>query len=164
LLSIPCLGIGQLNPATIASTPSSHGGDLVFILHAHHGFTKRIAAGAINTLLEAGTAAEVPATSKLHLALIIGPYGGKHLDFASYNTVVLISGSTEVTFTIAFLLDLASKSEKQISPVKVFLSGLSKLLLARHLCHPKCNKLLMSYIELELNPPFAFSLRTCRSI
>lgn len=42
LLSIPRLGAGQSHPATIASTPSSHKNDLIFILKGHKGFTNRL--------------------------------------------------------------------------------------------------------------------------
>src|SRR6202044_1123150 len=42
LLSIPRLGFGQSHPAPITSIPSSHNGDLVFILKCHKGFTSRI--------------------------------------------------------------------------------------------------------------------------
>jgi ferric-chelate reductase len=41
-LSIPKFGIGQSHPATIASVPSSHNGELVFILKGHQGFTSRL--------------------------------------------------------------------------------------------------------------------------
>jgi hypothetical protein len=41
-LSIPKLGLGQSHPATIASVPTSHNGDLVFILKGHKGFTSRL--------------------------------------------------------------------------------------------------------------------------
>src|SRR6266487_4567202 len=41
-LCIPHFGLGQSHPATIASLSSSHDGDLIFILRAHKGFTRRI--------------------------------------------------------------------------------------------------------------------------
>ena len=48
-LSIPKFGPGQSHPATIASIPSSHGGDLVFILKSHKGFTSRLLKSATNS-------------------------------------------------------------------------------------------------------------------
>jgi ferric-chelate reductase len=41
-LSIPKFGVGQSHPATIASVPTSHNGELVFILKGHKGFTSRL--------------------------------------------------------------------------------------------------------------------------
>ncbi|OCL13763.1 ferric reductase-like protein like transmembrane component [Glonium stellatum] len=100
LLSLPRFGVGQSHPATIASVPSSHGGDLVFILRAHQGFTTRILAGASESIESKAT----------YLAFIDGPYGGTHLDFAAFSTVILIAGSTGVTFTLSLLLDLAARA------------------------------------------------------
>jgi ferric-chelate reductase len=48
-LSIPKFGPGQSHPATIASIPSSHGGDLVFILKSHKGFTSRLLKSATSS-------------------------------------------------------------------------------------------------------------------
>ena len=48
-LSIPRFGLGQSHPATIASVPTSHGGDLVFILKGHKGFTSRLLKSATNS-------------------------------------------------------------------------------------------------------------------
>ena len=117
LLSLPRFGIGQSHPATIASIPSSHEGKLVFLLRAHHGFTSRIHANASVDSLHEGTA-EPPASKTTHLALIDGPYGGKHLDFASFSTVLLVAGSAGVTFTVPILLDLAFRAQKQKLPVR----------------------------------------------
>jgi ferric-chelate reductase len=50
--------------------------------------------------------------SSTHLALIDGPYGGTHLDFASFNTVILIAGSTGVTFTLPVLMDISSRAQR----------------------------------------------------
>jgi ferric-chelate reductase len=97
-LSIPSLGLGQSHPATIASVPSSHNGDLIFLLRSYRGFTSR--------LHRAATANE----SQTFLTLIDGPYGGTHSDFAAFDTAVLIAGSTGVTFTLSLLLDLAHRA------------------------------------------------------
>ncbi|CZR60757.1 related to ferric reductase (metalloreductase) [Phialocephala subalpina] len=105
LLSIPRFGIIQSHPATIASTPSSNGGDLVFILRAHHGFTSRVHKAASSDSLSPDPAIQT------HLALIDGPYGGTHLDFASFTTVVLIAGSTGITFALPILVDLAFRAQ-----------------------------------------------------
>jgi ferric-chelate reductase len=120
LLSLPSFGLGQSHPVTITSIPSSHEGKLVFILKAHRGFTSRIHANESIVSLHGGSASsESPQDSKTtHLALIDGPYGGTQLDFASYTSVLLIAGSTGVTFTLPVLLDLALRAEKQKPLVK----------------------------------------------
>jgi ferric-chelate reductase len=121
LLSLPRFGVGQSHPATIASIPSSHEGKLVFFLRAHHGFTSKIHANAsVVSLSSSGAASpESPLESKTsHLALIDGPYGGKQLDFAAFGTVLLISGSTGVTFTLPILLDISFRAQKQKLCVK----------------------------------------------
>lgn len=48
-LSIPRFGVGQSHPATIASTPTSHNGDLIFILKGHKGFTSRLLKSAASS-------------------------------------------------------------------------------------------------------------------
>ena len=120
LLSLPRFGIGQSHPGTIASIPSSHEGKLVFYLRAHHGFTSRIQANASTVSLVEGTASPEPsyASKSTHIALIDGPYGGKQLDFASFTSVLLIAGSTGVTFTLPILLDIAFRAQKQNLPVQ----------------------------------------------
>jgi hypothetical protein len=50
--------------------------------------------------------------------LIDGPYGGKQLDFAAFGTVLLIAGSTGVTFTLPILLDIAFRSQSLKLPVR----------------------------------------------
>ena len=120
LLSIPRFGVLQSHPATIASTPTSHNGDLVFILKSHKGFTKRLARGKVTLLdpeknIDADTPGQI---SQKHTAFIDGPYGGKHADFAAFNTVVLIAGSTGVTYILPVLLDIAQRSKSQDLPVR----------------------------------------------
>ena len=126
LISIPRFGFAQSHPATIASTPSSHNGDLVFLLKSHGGFTKRI--------LRSGSAADLSqdqdtktepspspkAQQKAHRAFIDGPYGGSHANFASFDTVVLVAGSTGITFILPILLDIAHRAAdlKQKLPVR----------------------------------------------
>jgi ferric-chelate reductase len=117
-LSIPRLGFGQSHPATIASIPSSHGGDLVFILKSNKGFTRRILKSATKPQslqspnserqeFESGSSA-VP--KKAYIALVGGPYGASNSDPAAFDTVLLISGSTGVTFMISNLLSLAHRA------------------------------------------------------
>lgn len=147
-LSIPKFGIGQSHPATIASVPTSHDGELVFILKGHKGFTSRIlrSAGSSTSLLpskEGGSSLATSGVQVSHVALIDGPYGSSHNDFASFDTVFLIAGSTGTTFTLSILLDIAARVQKQRLPVKriVFLwiikntswtSWISKELTAAH--------------------------------
>ncbi|KAK4692075.1 hypothetical protein P7C71_g5059, partial [Lecanoromycetidae sp. Uapishka_2] len=121
LLSIPRLGAGQSHPATIASRPSSHGNDLIFILKAHRGFTRRLitSAGSSTTSLLPKTKQEAAlASQQTHTALIDGPYGGSQADFAAFDTVLLIAGSTGVTFTLSLLLDIAHRATSQRLPVR----------------------------------------------
>jgi hypothetical protein len=119
-LSVPKFGIGQSHPATIASTPSSHGGDLVFILKSHNGFTSRLLKSASNSstsLLPTKEASASP-TQVSHLSLIDGPYGSSHSDFAAFDSVLLVSGSTGITFTLPILLDLAHRAQQVKLPLK----------------------------------------------
>ena len=121
-VSIPRYGFGQSHPATIASIPSSHGNDIVLILKAHGGFTKRIMTSAdpsATSITEAPKQEIVPSQDQ-RIALLDGPYGGSHPDFAAFDTVLLISGSTGVTFTLPILLDIAHRisSQNQRLPIR----------------------------------------------
>ncbi|KAM0140302.1 hypothetical protein ACHAP3_002600 [Botrytis cinerea] len=107
LLSIPQLGIGQSHPATIASIPSSHNGKLVFLLKAHKGFTGRLLYAAENS----------PASNLPWKARIDGPYGNT-VDYAAFDTVLLISGSTGTTYTLPILLDIATRAQSTLLPVQ----------------------------------------------
>lgn len=119
LLSIPKFGLVQSHPATIMSTSTSHGGDLVFILKAYKGFTRRILQAA-ESPSSVGLKAEISsAPLETHLALIDGPYGASHSDFACFDTLVLIAGGTGVTFTLSSLLDVAHRATSQKLPLRV---------------------------------------------
>lgn len=113
LLSIPRFGLLQSHPATIASIPSSHDGDLLFFLRAHRGFTRRILSAA-----EASKDPTSNSPSAEFLALIDGPYGATHADFAAFDTAVLIAGGTGVTFTLPILMDLAQRFARGRLPLK----------------------------------------------
>jgi ferric-chelate reductase len=115
LLSIPRYGIGQSHPATIASTATSHNGDLLFILKGQKGFTRALlkSANSSTTSLLAGTKEERATQQKAHITFIDGPYGASQADFACFDSVLLIAGSTGVTFTLPILLDLAHRASKQ---------------------------------------------------
>lgn len=119
-LAIPKFGPGQSHPATIASIPSSHSGDLVFLLKSHKGFTGRLLKTATNssTSLLPKTASPQAASPSTYLALIDGPYGSSHSDFCSFDTVFLIAGSTGTTFTLPILLDIAARAQNTRLPVK----------------------------------------------
>ncbi len=110
LLSIPKFGFAQSHPATIASTPNSHNGDLIFLLKSHKGFTKRICLPI--------TKEEAASSQATYTAFIDGPYGGSQADFGSFDTVLLVAGSTGVTFTLSILLDLAHRVTRQKLPVR----------------------------------------------
>ncbi|PQE11215.1 metalloreductase protein [Rutstroemia sp. NJR-2017a BVV2] len=124
LLSIPKLGLGQSHPATIASTPTSHDGDLVFLLKSHKGFTSRLlksaSASSVSILptKEGSIFSQSSSVEKTkYTALIDGPYGNTP-DFATFDTVLLISGSTGTTFTLPILLDIASRAHGPRLPVR----------------------------------------------
>jgi hypothetical protein len=118
LISIPKFGIMQAHPATILSTPRSHNGDLVFVLKSHKGFTRRIMLGANTSetaLLphskeESTSGQNAQVVSDTHLSLLDGPYGGSQSDFAAFDSVLLLAGSTGVTFTLSLLNDLADRA------------------------------------------------------
>jgi hypothetical protein len=120
-LSIPKLGLGQSHPATILSTPSSHNNDLVLLLRAHCGFTRRLIHSAKSSSTNVIEKIEDTRTVQIagqHLSLLGGPYGGSQSDFAAFDTVLLISGSTGVTFTLSILLDIAQRVKTQKLPVR----------------------------------------------
>ena len=122
LLSIPRFGFGQSHPATIASTPSSHDNDLVFILRTHNGFTKHISqAAGLSDKPTQGPKVITDShavTNEKHIAVIDGPYGASHSDFAAFDTTILIAGSTGVTFSIAILLGLAARAGVRKLPLR----------------------------------------------
>ncbi|KAK1825252.1 ferric-chelate reductase Frp1 [Friedmanniomyces endolithicus] len=121
LLSIPHFGIGQSHPATIASTPESHGGDLVFLLKARKGFTKKLLSSASAsdfTLVTSSGDKNAHAKGESHRAFIDGPYGGTQGDFAAFDTVLLVAGSTGITYVLSILLDLAARASKQKLPLR----------------------------------------------
>jgi ferric-chelate reductase len=115
LLAIPRYGVAQSHPATIASTPTSHNGDLLFILKAQKGFTKNLLESANSSTgsLLPGTKEEMATQQRTHVTFIDGPYGASQGDFACFDTVLLIAGSTGVTFTLPILLDLARRANEQ---------------------------------------------------
>ena len=120
LLSMPRLGFGQSHPATIASIPSSHNNDLIFILKGHRGFTNRLvkSANSSPTSLLPSTKQDSSTPPQTHIALIDGPYGGSQSDFAAFDSVLLIAGSTGITFTLPILLDIAHRASSSRLPVR----------------------------------------------
>ena len=122
LLSIPRFGFAQSHPATIASIPSSHDKNLVFILREYDGFTKKISEAARDSNDMPSSSKEMPnasaVASESHAAIIDGPYGASHSDFATFDTTILIAGSTGVTFSLAVLLDLAARASVRKLPLR----------------------------------------------
>lgn len=115
LLSIPRFGLMQSHPATIVSTPTSHAGDLVFILKSQRGFTKRLLAGAGDRLISHQQQDKRDEKSKhnmpvvKHRAFMHGPYGGSQSDFGAFDSICLIAGSTGITFTLSLLQNLSDR-------------------------------------------------------
>lgn len=118
LLSVPRFGVMQSHPATILSSPQSHGGALVFLLKSHKGFTLRIMEGANNSetallpqsIEDTDSEQHAQVTNMQHLALLDGPYGGSQSDMAAFDSVLLLAGSTGVTFTLSLLQDIADRA------------------------------------------------------
>lgn len=125
-LSIPRYCGLLSHPATIVSTPESHDGDMILILRAYAGFTRRVFAAAEKASLAAGLASpseeeEQQGSSmrqRTHLVLIDGPYGAAP-SFTCFDTLFLIAGSSGVTFTTSVLLDLAWKANRGLPLRKV---------------------------------------------
>jgi ferric-chelate reductase len=104
-LYIPRFDIVQAHPATLLSTPTSHDGDLVFLLRSYKGFTRKIN--------KAATADETAENQKTYRTLVGGPYLSSQSDLGCFDTLVLIAGSTGVTFTLSNLLALAQRAKQQ---------------------------------------------------
>ncbi|GAB7351681.1 hypothetical protein MBLNU459_g2276t1 [Dothideomycetes sp. NU459] len=109
LVSFPKLGFGQSHPATIVSTPLSHDGDVILLLKSRKGFTKQLMAHA-NDSTTALLSTTTDGTQKTFRALIDGPYGGTQPDFAAFDSVCLIAGSTGISFTLSLLTSLAERA------------------------------------------------------
>ena len=120
LLKLPSIGVLQSHPATIASIPSSHNNDLIFILRGHKGFTNRLLTSATSSTTSLLPEAEQDtiSTAQKHMALVDGPYGGSQADMAAFDSVCLIAGSTGVTFTMSLLLDIAHSASTRRLPVR----------------------------------------------
>ena len=124
-LSIPRFGLLQSHPATIMSTPLSHNGDLIFVLKAHKGFTRRLcksATSSTTSLLppnkEKSDAESGISTHQTHRALLSGPYGASQSDLAAFSSTLLIAGSTGVTFILPILLDIAQRAKSTHLPLR----------------------------------------------
>ncbi|KAJ5812618.1 hypothetical protein N7474_008919 [Penicillium riverlandense] len=115
MISLPRFGLFQSHPATIMSIPSSHNGDMVLLLRAYKGFTKRIYEADRtnqNTTSTDGAVQEKQPRNQLtkYMAFVNGPYGASHAEFAYFDTVLLIAGATGVTFAMSVLLDVAHRA------------------------------------------------------
>jgi ferric-chelate reductase len=122
LICLPGIAFGQSHPATIASVPTSHNRDLVFFLRAHKGFTKKVLQYATKPKIDQEKSPDPgDIQQQAFLALIDGPYGGSHSDFAAFDTLVLVAGATGVTFTHSILLDIAHRASSQKLPLRKIL-------------------------------------------
>lgn len=109
-LRFPKFGFWHTHPARILSTPSSHGGDLVFIMRVRGWFTQQL----LKHAEASSTSAAVPTST----VLVGGPYYSSHNDFAAFNTAVLIAGGSGVAFTLSILIDLALRAARQKLPLQ----------------------------------------------
>lgn len=98
-ISIPSISPFQSHPFTIASSPSSATKELSFVVRAHAGFSRRLYNCATSLL----PTTSHPAKERPFTIFLDGPYGCPP-NFLQYDTLVLIAGSTGVTFTIPILL------------------------------------------------------------
>ncbi|PYH89222.1 putative FRE ferric reductase-like transmembrane component [Aspergillus ellipticus CBS 707.79] len=117
LIAIPRFGIAQSHPATIISTPKSHGGELVLILKTCRGFTRRLAKAATVSDPSSKSDLENLPLRQSYLALIEGPYPpASQTDLACYDTLFLVAGGTGITFTMSVLLDIAARATTRKLP------------------------------------------------
>ncbi|BCR94044.1 ferric reductase family protein [Aspergillus luchuensis] len=117
LLSLPRLGLQLSHPATISSIPSSHDGELVLVLRAHKGFTRKL----INTAEATSNCSkdvESPQTKRSYTALLDGPYASSAPDFTSFDSILFLAGGTGVTFTVSQLLHVAHRSTNGPLPLR----------------------------------------------
>ncbi|RDH29695.1 ferric reductase NAD binding domain-domain-containing protein [Aspergillus welwitschiae] len=117
LLSIPRLGLQLSHPATISSIPTSHDGELVLILKAHKGFTRKLINRA-EAITNGPKDAESIQTKRSYTALIDGPYASSSPDFTSFDSVLFLAGGTGVTFTLSQLLQVAHRSTDGSLPLR----------------------------------------------
>lgn len=110
LLSLPRLGLQLSHPATISSIPSSHDSELVLILKAHKGFTRKLIKTAKSTSINSHKDAESIQPKRSYTALIDGPYASSAPDFTSFDSVLFLAGGIGVTFTLSQLLHVAHRS------------------------------------------------------
>lgn len=122
LLSLPRIAFGQNHPATIVSTPTSHNGDLIFLLKSKSGFTNRLyrsATSSTTSAMRPKSEEEVPTAHAITLtALIDGPYPLYSTDFAAFDSLILVAASTGVTFTLSHLLSIADRAMSQKLPLR----------------------------------------------
>jgi ferric-chelate reductase len=114
-LRFPRFGFWHTHPARILSSPSSHNGDLVFILKARGWLTRQLLKCAEVSQPEVTSDA---ASGPTYTTLIGGPYYSPHSDFAAFDTLVLIAGGSGVAFTLSALLHLAHRATKQKFPLQ----------------------------------------------
>lgn len=114
MIGIPRFGLVQSHPATIMSIPTSHNGDMVLLLRAYKGFTRRMYEDSCRSTRTADDESQQERQhsryTKQYVALLNGPYGASNADFASFKTVILIAAATGVTFMISVLLDLGHRA------------------------------------------------------
>ena len=112
IVSFPALAFGQSHPATIASSPQSHGGDIILLLKRHRGFTKTLFDNAKLDASDEAYETDCQKGGETHRILIDGPYGGRQGEFAAFESVCLIAGSTGITFILSNLLAMAHSTAK----------------------------------------------------
>jgi predicted ferric reductase len=104
-LSIPRIAPFQSHPFTIASSPSAETKELVFVVRAHAGFSRKLLNRAISQL----PTTSKPAKERPLVVILDGPYGHPP-NYLQYDTLILVAGSTGITFTIPILLHALESS------------------------------------------------------
>jgi ferric-chelate reductase len=98
-LQFPSISPLQSHPFTIASSPSSESGELSFVVRSRAGFSSRLYNRAKSLLPTTSR----PAQERTFTVILDGPYG-RPPNFLQYDTLVLIAGSSGVTFTVPILI------------------------------------------------------------
>jgi predicted ferric reductase len=93
----------EQHPMTIANVPDESG-DVVFLIRAQSGFTRRL----VNRL-QSSKATDIN-------CYLEGPYGVPH-GLNHYDSVILLSGGTGVTYTLAHFLSIIKSSREQTTAV-----------------------------------------------
>ena len=115
-LRFPRHGFWHTHPGTALSTPSSHGGDLVFVLRCRGWLTRQLLRRV--EILQSAEAASDAVSEATCTTLISGPYRSSHNDFAAFDTLLSIAGGSGISFPLSALFNLARRASLQKLPLR----------------------------------------------